>query len=60
MLSPVKPINQITKDERRALLNAIFNLTLTIIDHRPIEEAIVTMGGVSVKEIDPIRLNLKL
>ena len=60
MLSPEKTINQITKDERRALLNAIFNLTLTIIDHRPIEEAIVTMGGVSVKEIDPYTLESKI
>lgn len=60
MLYPEKPINQITKDERRALSNAIFNLTLTIIDHRPIEEAIVTMGGISIKEIDPYTLESKL
>ncbi|NPV42387.1 MAG: NAD(P)/FAD-dependent oxidoreductase [Firmicutes bacterium] len=55
-----KPINQITKEERRALLETLMNLPLTIIKHRPIEEAIVTMGGISTKEIDPNTLESKI
>ena len=48
-----KKINSITKEERKALVDVIRGLRLTLIGFRPLEEAIITKGGVSVKEIDP-------
>ena len=59
-LTPTKPINQITKKERNIIVSMLTNLTLTIADHRPIEEAIVTMGGIAVDEINPNTLESKL
>ena len=52
-IDPAKTAGQITKEERRRLINALKHLTLTITRPRPIAEAIVTMGGVAVKEINP-------
>lgn len=48
-----KKVNQIGRDERRALARALKGLSLTITGALPIEEAMVTCGGVPVKEIDP-------
>ena len=59
-LEPDKPINQITKDERKRLVETIKGLSLTITGTRPIAEAIVTAGGVSVKEINPKTMESKL
>lgn len=47
-----KKVNSITKDERRNLLLALKNLSFTVKKYRPVEEAIVTSGGVNVKEIN--------
>ena len=55
-----KPINQITKSERNKLINTIKNLSLTFKGFRPIEEAIVTSGGVSTLEIDSSTMESKL
>lgn len=55
-----KPIHQITKLERDKIVNEIKNLTLTFKNLRPIEEAIVTSGGISTKEIDPSTMESKL
>lgn len=55
-----KPINQITKVERMSLANTIKGLSLTFKKFRPIEEAIVTSGGVSIKEIDPSTMESKI
>lgn len=55
-----KIINQITKSERIRLVNTIKDLSLTFKKFRPIEEAIVTSGGVSTKEIDPSTMESKL
>lgn len=55
-----KPINQITKVERKKLLKTIKNLPLTFKKFRPIEEAIVTSGGISTKEVDPSTMESKL
>ena len=52
--------NRLTRDMRRALCDVIKNLTCTISGARPIEEAIVTAGGVSTKEIDPKTMQSKL
>ncbi len=59
-LNPEIPINQLTKAERQALVFALQNLTLTIKGPRPIEEAIVTAGGISVKEFNPKTMESKL
>ncbi|OZV12811.1 aminoacetone oxidase family FAD-binding enzyme [Tissierella sp. P1] len=58
-LDPEKIINQITKEERLKLLNSIKEFPLTFKSFRPIEEAIVTSGGVSTKEINPSTMESK-
>lgn len=55
-----KPVNQISKEERREMLLMLKALPLTIKKPRPIDEAIVTAGGVNVKEIDPKTMMSKL
>ncbi|NLX76977.1 MAG: NAD(P)/FAD-dependent oxidoreductase [Clostridiaceae bacterium] len=52
-ISPEKPVNQITKAERQQLVHLLKNLTCEITGSRSFDEAIVTAGGVSVKEIEP-------
>ena len=46
-------VRDITHEEREALLRTLKGFTLTVTGFRPVEEAIVTRGGVSVKEVDP-------
>ncbi len=55
-----KKVNSITKSERASLINCLKNFSFTIKKLRPIEEAIVTSGGVSVKEIDPKTMHSKI
>ena len=50
---PRKKINSITREERQSLIDVIRDLRLSLTGFRPLEEAIITKGGVSVKEIDP-------
>lgn len=59
-IDPDKLINQITKEERTRLLEVITGLKLTIIKTRPVAEAIVTAGGIQVKEINPKTMESKL
>lgn len=59
-IDPEKTVNQITKEERTRLLNSIKGLTFTFKSFRPIEEAIITSGGVSTKEINPSTMESKL
>jgi predicted Rossmann fold flavoprotein len=59
-IDPEKPVNSITKDERQALLKLLKEFKLTAVGTRPIEEAIVTRGGVSVKEVDPTTMESKI
>jgi hypothetical protein len=59
-LEPDKEIHQITKEERLRLVNAIEHLTFTVTKTRPIAEAIVTAGGIEVKEINPKTMESKL
>ena len=58
-ISAMKPINIITKEERARLLNAIKAFPLKIRSLRPIEEAIVTSGGVDLSEINPKTMQCK-
>lgn len=55
-----KTVNQITSEERENLINLLKGLELNVTDYRPIEEAIVTSGGVEVKEIDPATMESKI
>ena len=55
-----KKINSITKEERAQLASLIRALPVSIDGFRPIDEAIVTKGGVSVKEINPKTMESKL
>ncbi len=59
-ISQNKKVNAITKDERRTLVTLLKNLELTIKCFRPIDEAIITSGGVCVKEIDPKTMMSKI
>ncbi len=59
-IEPHKKCNEITKEERLRLLFVIKKLELTFGEFRPIEEAIVTSGGVKVKEINPKTMQSKL
>ena len=55
-----KKVNQIEREERLELCKLIKALPLHITGFRPIEEAIITSGGISVKEIDPKTMQSKL
>ncbi len=55
-----RKVNSITKDQRRGLVNLLKGLTLTIAGKRSVEEAIITSGGVNVKEIDSSTMESKL
>ncbi len=52
-------IHQITKEQRQTLVSLCKNLTLSLTDTRPIEEAIITSGGINVKEINPSTMESK-
>ena len=58
-ISPEKPVHQITKAERAALCARLKDLVLHIRGARPVAEAIVTAGGVSVKDVDPSTMQSK-
>lgn len=55
-----KKINSITKEERKRLVFLLKNFTIAIKDFRPIEEAIITSGGISTKEINPKTMQSKI
>lgn len=59
-IDPRKKVNEVTKEERRRLLEALKSMRVKLSGFRPIEEAIITRGGVSVKEIDPKSMRSKL
>ncbi len=59
-INPDKKINQITKDERANLVDVIKNFRMDFKGFRPIEEAIITSGGVSVKEVNSSTMESKL
>lgn len=59
-ISSDKKINEITKEERSKLVDLLKGLTMTVIGTRGFTEAIVTQGGVCVKEINPSTMESKL
>ena len=59
-INPYKKVNEITKDERLKLVNILKNFKVTLTGFRPVDEAIVTAGGISIKEINPKTMESKL
>lgn len=59
-LNPERRADQLSKDGRRKLVEGLTDLRFKIKDARPIEEAIVTKGGVDTKEINPKTMESKL
>lgn len=59
-ISPEKRVNEITKEERNVLIWLTKNLTLTVTGTRDFKEAIITQGGVHVKEVNPSTMESKL
>ena len=55
-----KKVNEITREERVRLVQLLKNFEITLHDFRPIEEAIITAGGISIKEINPKTIESKL
>ncbi len=59
-IEPHKAVNEITREERGAIAEALKHFSLTAVGVRPVEEAIVTSGGVKVSEINPSTMESKL
>lgn len=59
-IAPDKKVNSITRAERARIISCLKNLVIPISGLRPVEEAVVTAGGVSVKEINPKTMESKL
>ncbi len=55
-----EPVNSVTKAQRRALLETVKAFRVEVSGPRPVEEAIVTAGGVKLKEVDPATMESKL
>ena len=59
-IDPEKKVNEVTREERQAFVRLIRHLSLTLTGLRDYREAIITKGGVSVKEVDPGTMESKL
>lgn len=59
-INPKTMVNSITREERKNLVKAIKNMTLTVKRYRPIEEAIVTSGGIKTSEINSSTMESKI
>lgn len=59
-IDPNKQVNSITKEERQMLVNILKKFEISLTGFRPVEEAIVTAGGISLKEINPKTMESKL
>lgn len=59
-ITPEKKVNEVTREERNRLVVLLKNLELTVTGTRGFQEAIVTQGGVHVKEINPATMESKL
>ncbi|EFC96940.1 flavoprotein family protein, partial [Hungatella hathewayi DSM 13479] len=57
---PEKKVNEITREERKQIISATKSFTLTITGLRDYNEAIITQGGISVKEVNPSTMESKL
>ena len=55
-----KMVNEITKEERKSLIKLLKSFEIIVKGFRPIDEAIVTCGGINTKEIDPKTMQSKI
>ena len=58
-IPPQKKVNQLSREERLTLISLLKGLTMTVTGFRPVEEAIVTSGGVTVSEVNPKTMESK-
>ena len=58
-IHPDKKVNEISKEERQKFVKLIKNLPLTVTGTRGFEEAIITRGGISLKEVNPSTMESK-
>ena len=59
-IDPRKKINSLTKEERARIVNTLKCIKIPLSDFRPIEEAIITSGGIDVKELTPKTMESRL
>lgn len=59
-IDPEKQVNSITKFERQSLVNILKNFEVTIKKFRKIEDAIITSGGINIKEVNPKTMESKI
>lgn len=59
-IDPEKKVNEVTREERKGLVSLIKGLPMTVTGSRNFSEAIITQGGVSVKEINPSTMESKI
>lgn len=59
-IKPSEKVNQVTKEMRKSLVDTVKNLELTVLDFHDITAAIVTSGGINIKEINPKTMESKL
>ena len=58
-IDPHKKVNEITKEERKRLVDVIKGMNLSVASTRSFNEAIITQGGVNVKDINPATMESK-
>ena len=58
-ISPEKKVNEITREERHQLVQAVKDFSITLVGLRDYKEAIITQGGVSVREVNPSTMESK-
>ena len=59
-IDPEKMVNSVTKDERRELVKVLKGFEVILKGFRPVEDAIITAGGINIKEINPKTMESKL
>lgn len=59
-ISPDKPVNEILRPERQKIISITKKLSLTLTGVRDYNEAIITQGGINIKEINPTTMESKL
>lgn len=58
-INPLKKVNEITKEERKIIVKLLKDFEIVVSDFRLIDEAIITSGGISIKEINPKTMESK-
>ena len=59
-INPDKPVHEVTREERMALVSTLKALRMTVTGTRDFNEAIITQGGIAVKEVNPSTMESKL